>query len=98
MKALHRAGLKTWVSIEPYPTPNIIHQDLHEILEQVAFVDRIVFGKWNYSGRIGEYAEHKRFYDATASEVVDFCASHSIGLHVKNGTMTGTRPEFNGPS
>jgi DNA repair photolyase len=24
---LHKEGIKTWVSIEPYPTPNIINQD-----------------------------------------------------------------------
>lgn len=30
MKALHDAGCKTWVSIEPYPTPNLINQTLDE--------------------------------------------------------------------
>ena len=29
LKAVHDAGCKTWVSIEPYPTPNLIEQDLH---------------------------------------------------------------------
>ena len=28
LRVLHDAGCKTWVSIEPYPTPNIIEQDL----------------------------------------------------------------------
>lgn len=27
LKALHDKGCHTWVSIEPYPTPNLIHQD-----------------------------------------------------------------------
>jgi len=28
LKYLHRKGFKTWVSMEPYPTPNFIEQDL----------------------------------------------------------------------
>jgi DNA repair photolyase len=35
LKYLHDDGCKTWVSIEPYPTPNIIEQNLHEVLEAV---------------------------------------------------------------
>ena len=52
LKALHNVGCKTWVSIEPYPTPNIINQDLHEILNSVKFVDKIIFGRTNYSKEI----------------------------------------------
>src|SRR3989344_8352437 len=33
LKRLHDAGLKTWVSMEPYPTPNLVIQDLNKILE-----------------------------------------------------------------
>ncbi|PIW21611.1 MAG: radical SAM protein, partial [Candidatus Aquicultor secundus] len=33
LKKLHDAGLKTWVSIEPYPTPNIIRQNIRDLLE-----------------------------------------------------------------
>ena len=49
LRALHDVGCRTWVSIEPYPTPNMIEQDLNEILEAVAFTDRIIFGRTNYS-------------------------------------------------
>ena len=35
LKLLHDAGCKTWVSMEPYPTPNLIEQDLKEILSAV---------------------------------------------------------------
>ncbi len=28
LRALHEAGCRTWVSIEPYPTPNMIEQEL----------------------------------------------------------------------
>lgn len=37
LRKLHEAGCKTWVSIEPYPTPNMIEQDLLELLEAVSF-------------------------------------------------------------
>lgn len=49
LRTLHDKGVKTWVSIEPYPTPNIIDQDFQEILEAVSFVDKIIFGKLNYN-------------------------------------------------
>ena len=42
LKQLHKQGLKTWVSIEPYPTPNIVEQRLKDILQAVSFVDKIV--------------------------------------------------------
>ena len=28
--------------MEPYPTPNMVEQDLHELLEAVSFTDRII--------------------------------------------------------
>ena len=43
LRALHDAGCRTWVSIEPYPTPNLIEQDLQNILDAVNFVDKIIF-------------------------------------------------------
>ena len=49
LKALHKADCKTWVSIEPYSTPNIVRQDLSAILEAVSFVDKIIFGRMDYS-------------------------------------------------
>ena len=55
LKALHDAGRQTWVSMEPYPTPNLIRQDLQALLEAVSFVDRIIFGRTNYrKGRKGK--------------------------------------------
>ena len=46
LRALHDAGCRTWVSIEPYPTPNLIEQDLQNILDAVNFVDKIIFGSF----------------------------------------------------
>lgn len=42
LRMMHDGGFKTWVSIEPYPTPNICKQELLEILEKVNFVDYVV--------------------------------------------------------
>ena len=88
LRALHDAGCKTWVSIEPYPTPNMIEQDLHELLEAVSFTDRIIFGRTNYSKVASSYKEHKHFYNVCAAEVVDFCQEHGIDYHIKDKTIT----------
>lgn len=88
LKALHDAGCKTWVSVEPYPTPNMIEQDLHEILEAVSFTDKIVFGKMNYSKVANSYERHKFFYNECAAEVISFCQKHSISCHIKERTIT----------
>ncbi len=88
LKALHDAGCKTWVSIEPYPTPNIVKQDLKELLEEVGFVDCIIFGRMNYSKDVTTYAEYKRFFNDKAAEVVRFCDERGINYHIKDGTIT----------
>lgn len=93
LKKLHDAGLKTWVSIEPYPTPNIIKQNVKEILEEVSFVDKIVFGKWNYNELIGYFKDYKNFYNKTAQEVMEFCEKKGIAVHIKEGTMTENKNE-----
>lgn len=88
LRALHDAGCRTWVSIEPYPTPNIIKQDLHEILETVSFVDRIIFGRTNYSKLANSYEGHKHFYNECAAEVISFCQKNGIDCHIKKKTIT----------
>lgn len=88
LKALHDAGCKTWVSIEPYPTPNLINQNLKEILEAVSFVDRIIFGRSNYNKTVSAYKEHKHFYNERAEEVIVFCKKRNIDYHIKNKTQT----------
>lgn len=88
LRELHDAGCKTWVSIEPYPTPNICSQNLKPILEAVGFVDRIIFGRMNYSKEVTAYKEHKDFYNKSANETIKFCEKHGISFHIKNGTIT----------
>lgn len=88
LKTLHDAGCKTWVSIEPYPTPNLINQNLDEILEAVSFVDKIIFGRTNYNKAISAYKDNKQFYNKCAEKVVTFCEKLCIDYHIKNKTQT----------
>lgn len=87
LKYLHDKGLKTWVSIEPYPTPNLVEQDLLEILNKISFVDRIIFGKLNYNVVSSAYKENNSFYERCAREVIEFCKKHGIDYHIKFGTQ-----------
>lgn len=88
LKMLHENGHKTWVSIEPYPTPNICNQDLITILSKVEFVDYIVFGRLNYNKKVTAYKEHKTFYNDCVRIVKGFCNKKKIKLHIKEGTFT----------
>lgn len=88
LKSLHNSGCKTWVSIEPYPTPNIVKQDLIKLLEEISFVDRIIFGRMNYSKEVTDYEDYKHFFKKQADEVIRFCSERNISYHIKNGTIT----------
>ena len=73
--------------MEPYPTPNLIKQDLMEILEAVSFVDKIVFGRLNYNVKSSEFKYSKEFYNSLASYVINFCKRNRISYHIKQGTQ-----------
>lgn len=88
LENLHKKGCKTWVSIEPYPTPNIIEQELTDILCKVDFVDKIIFGRTNYCKEVTAYKEHRKFYNKQAEIVIDFCIGNNIEYHIKTGTIT----------
>jgi len=85
---LHKKGVKTWVSIEPYPTPNIVDQKFEKILESVAFADKIIFGRLNYNSKVTQYQDHKIFYNKLSCQVIEFCKAHNKEYHIKEGTMT----------
>jgi len=93
LKNLHDAGMKTWVSIEPYPTPNIIDQNFLEILQSVSFVDKIIFGRLNYNALVSRYKAAKEFFNTLSETVIDFCLKHKIAYHIKNGTQTLRKTE-----
>ena len=88
LRKIHEAGFKTWISIEPYPTPNIIEQNLLDILNKVSFVDYIVFGRWNYNKIISSYKKNKEFFNECASLVIGFCKKNNIKYHIKEGTIS----------
>ena len=88
LRALHDAGCKTWVSIEPYPTPNFIEQDLNEILEAISFCDKIIFGRLNYNKKVSEYKDYKAYFNELAKQVIEYCEANGKQYHIKDGTIS----------
>lgn len=86
LKYLHNKGCKTWISIEPYPTPNIVDQDLKIILNKINFVDKIIFGRLHYNKLVSEYKDYQKFYNEQTKLVIDFCKKNNIKYHIKKGT------------
>ncbi len=87
LRYLHEKGFKTWVSIEPYPTPNLIKQDLIKILETVSFVDKIIFGRLNYNSEISEFKNNREYYNSLSLSVIKYCKERNIDYHIKHGTQ-----------
>jgi len=77
-RLLHDAGQRTLAHLEPYPTPNIVAQELDSILAAVAFVDEIYFSGWNYSSVVNDYPDHERFYRQERARVHRFCRARHI--------------------
>lgn len=75
-----------WLSMEPYPPSAIHKQRIEDLLEELNFVDLIVFGKWNYDAR-ARTEEARIEYAEKVMVLRDFCKSHNIRLHVKSETL-----------
>ena len=88
LRALHDAGCNTWISIEPYPTPNLVEQNINDLLDAVSFTNKIIFGRTNYNKTVNAYEGHKAFYNRQAQTVISFCEQHGIAYHIKEGTIT----------
>lgn len=88
LRQLHLRGCKTWVSIEPYPTPNIVEQNIQNILNAVSFADKIIFGRMNYNSLVSQYQGYKEYYNNLAQSVMDFCQENNIEFYIKKGTIT----------
>lgn len=91
LRKMNEAGFKTWVSMEPYPSPNIFEQNLENILNSVSFVDKIIFGRTNYNKDVNSYKGHKEFFHQKALEVMDYCKSNGKEFHIKKGTLLEER-------
>lgn len=87
LRKLHKSGLQTWVSIEPYPTPNIIEQDIEEILDAVAFVKAIVFGRLHYNSMVEDYDGYQEYYNRIAAKVAKVCEKLRITYYIKEKTL-----------
>lgn len=88
LKYLQKKGLKTWISMEPYPTPNLIKQDLMNVLKSISFVDKIIFGKINYNITSNQFEKNNNlFYRKCADIVIDFCKKNKTEYHIKHGTQ-----------
>lgn len=88
LKYLHDNGCNTWVSIEPYPTPNIVQQDIKVLLNNVKFVDKIIFGRLHYNKLVSQYKDFQNFYNSLAEIVISFCDENKIEYHIKNKTIS----------
>ncbi|HPQ23192.1 MAG TPA: radical SAM protein [Candidatus Paceibacterota bacterium] len=103
LKKLADNGLKTWVSIEPYPTPILDPQsgDIGRILNKIKFAKKIIFGKLNYR-RLAEYnnsnyawKNNEEFYRDMAQKVIEFCKKNDIKYHIKFGTPLSKNESVN---
>ena len=93
LRYLHNQGYKTWVSVEPYPTPNFIEQNLNEILNTISFVDKIIFGRLNYNAKVSQYKDYKNFFNEMANLVINYCKANNKLYHIKEGTITEIKNE-----
>jgi len=92
LKKLHNSGLSTWVSIEPYPTPNLdetAESNIENLLDRIQFADKIIFGKMNYNIKSSRFSGNEDFYMRIVNKVVDFCEANKIKYHIKSGTPYG---------
>jgi len=85
LKEIHEGGGYTWISLEPYPTPEIWKQELEHFLDKISFVDFIIFGKWNYDRRTS-CSKARMFYISIAKKFQDCCKAYGIRHWIKDDT------------
>ena len=94
LRKLSDNGLKTWVSMEPYPTPELdkTSEDIDKILDKVSFVNKLIFGKFNYrkitptKKTLSVWKNNREFYEEMVKKVISFCMKNDIKYHIKFGT------------
>jgi len=82
LRLLHEAGRGALVHMEPYPTPNIIAQDLGAILKEVDFVDELYFGAWNYNKLATAFPGRGDFYRDQGEIARRFCEEGGIACQI----------------
>ena len=90
LAVLSSQGERTWISIEPFGLiePNFDYRSkwfsgLEGLLNSFDFVDRIVFGKANYTSAA---YKNPAWYRECASIVREFCGDRGIECIIKKGT------------
>lgn len=91
---LHKKGCYTWVSIEPYPTPNIIAQNFDDILNAIEFTDKIIFGRLNYNKKVVSYSKYQQYYNELSNKVIEFCKKQGKEVHIKEKTFVKLKPKL----
>lgn len=91
LQALHDKGCKTWVSIEPYPTMDILDrltskQVILDVLKSIEFVDKIIFGKLNYSKDATKDKNQAAMYIVLSEKVLAFCRERCKQVFIKGNT------------
>jgi DNA repair photolyase len=82
LRFLHDRGFPTYAHIEPYPTPNIVKQDVETLLDALVFVDSIYFGEWNYNSLPDKYPDSGAFYEQQVKKVRSFCRKNGISCEM----------------
>ena len=80
----HDEGFDTWVSIEPFPPTSLRTHSVEEILRAVPFVDKAIFGRWNYAG-----FKDQSWYEKGAADFERTCLELGIEGKVKNDIKDG---------
>ena len=75
-------------------TINFVVQLLVELLS-AGFVDKIIFGRLNYSKEASSYKKSAQFYNECVQKVIEFCVSRNKAYHIKDGTFTHVKEHKN---
>jgi len=94
LRKLAENGLNTWVSMEPYPTPELDETaaNIEKILKNISFANKIIFGKFNYrkivptKKTLAVWKNNIEFYEEMVKKVISFCEKNAIKYHIKFGT------------
>lgn len=92
LRKLSEAGVRTWASLEPFPAlagEDHPYSVLEGVLESIPFVDRIIFGRWNYAvAKPCNVDDERGFYNGAAAFVREWCDARDISCRIKRGTET----------
>ena len=84
VRALKELALRaetTWVSMEPFPPPDVWKVDITRLFWEINWVDRIVMGRWNYRKGVAMWAE---WYKEKAKDLYELCRQFDKRLEVKD--------------